>query len=356
MISNGLPLEHDMFTHGETPHGCGHALRSHHQGLRSTAADFITKDRNFENLKIMSNTLVDRILLDSIYTVNDCGFRATGVKVVHANGQTSHIRARKEVILSSGSLCSPVILNRSGIGAPGELDTYGIPTLIDLPAVGKNLMDHLVVFMFYETGEGLTHDHLVHHGGAFYTSHQIWKDSKSGFLSSYPSGIFAFARLDDRLADSDVWNSSPRAPGRDPMGLTQRQPNVEFWNTQAYGGPHFVDNPASDQHAFGMVAELFGPQSRGTVTLGGPDPFDKPVVDCAYLTNPLDVEVLAEGCRFTNEIITKGASTRDIIKGSWPPGLTHHQHDSREDWAAYVKEHATSCKLATQCIFYSYIN
>lgn len=95
-----------------------------------------------------------------------------------------------------------------------------------------------------------------------------------------------------------------------------------------------------------MISELFGPRSRGTVTLRSKDPLAAPVVDTNYLADPLDLEVLAEACRFGNEIVMSGAGTRDIVKGSWPSDLTHHAYTTRDEWKEYVKNHATTCKLS----------
>ena len=67
-----------------------------------------------------------------------------------------------------------------------------------------------------------------------------------------------------------------------------------------------------------MITELFSPRSRGTVTLKSRDPFENPEIDCNYLSDPLDLLVLTEGCRLGNEIVTKGAGTKDIVKGAWP--------------------------------------
>lgn len=202
--------------------------------------------------------------------------------------------------------------------------------------------------MFYETEKtGLTTDHLAYHGDALAKSYQLWKDEKKGFLSTFPFGAFAYARLDDRLADSELWKSAPRKAGRDPMGLTPGQPNIEFFNTECYGGPkQYDDFPVDYKHAFSMIAELFGPRSRGTVTLPGTDPKTTPVVDAGYLTDPLglDLEVLAEACRFGNEIVMQGKGTKDIVKGPWPSDLAHHKYSTREDWKPFVKKHATTCK------------
>lgn len=140
MVSKGLPLDHDMFSHGENPHGCGHAPRTVHKGLRTTAADFVTKENKKDNLHLLVETHVEKVIIEKV----DGVLRATGVRVVKADGSVVDIKARKEVIVSGGAYCSPNILNRSGVGAKAELDSFGIPTLVDLPGVGKNLMDHLV--------------------------------------------------------------------------------------------------------------------------------------------------------------------------------------------------------------------
>lgn len=343
MISKGMPLDDDMFSHGENPQGCGHVPRTVHQGVRTTGADFITKSKNRSNITILVETHVDRVIIEKD---GNGEWKATGVCVIKPDGGVATITARKEVIVSGGAYCSPNILNRSGVGAREDLEALGIPSLVDLPGVGRNLMDHLIVFMFYETEKaGLTNDHLVYHDDSFEKTYQMWKDTRSGFLSTFPFGAFGFARLDERLADSALWNQAPRQPGRDPMGLTPRQPNVEFWNTECYGGPKQYDQfPIDHKHAFSMIAELFAPRSRGSVKLKSAHPLDGPEVDCGYLTDPLDVEVLAEACRFGNEIVMEGKGTRDIVKGSWPPELTHHTFTSREEWVPYVKEHATTCK------------
>ena len=198
--------------------------------------------------------------------------------------------------------------------------------------------------MFYEVTEpGLTNDHLVYHGDSFKSTYELWKNKREGFLSTFPFGAFAFARMDDRLANEPLWVNAPRTDGRDPMGLTRSQPNVEFFHTECYGGPlQYSDLPVNNDHAFAMLPELFSPRSRGTVSIKTGDPLELPIVDHNYLSDPLDLLVLTEACRFANEIATRGKGTRNIVKGSWPSNLTHHQHTKREEWIPYVKEHATT--------------
>ncbi len=67
-------------------------------------------------------------------------------------------------------------------------------------------------------------------------AYMLYKEKKEGVLSTFPFGAFAFARLDDRLKDEPLWKEAERMPGRDPMGLTSKQPNVEFFTTEASCG------------------------------------------------------------------------------------------------------------------------
>lgn len=147
------------------------------------------------------------------------------------------------------------------------------------------------------------------------------------------------------------------------MGLTKDQPNVsslrtsqshnkpptltpqiEFFTTECYGGPkQFVDFPINQQHCFSMIAELFSPHSKGSVSLSSSFPHAPPIISHNYLSSALDVTVLAEACAFANEIVTSGRGTKSILKGSWPANLTHHTHTHRDQWREYVRENATTC-------------
>lgn len=129
-----------MFTTGDKVNGCGHAPRTVYEGLRSTAADFVTKDGKQGNLTIMVNATVDRVIIEK----SEGKLKATGVAIVGNEGTKSEVFAKNEIIVSGGAYCSPNILNRSGIGAREELEKHSIETQVNLPGVGKNLMDHLV--------------------------------------------------------------------------------------------------------------------------------------------------------------------------------------------------------------------
>lgn len=141
MESQGLPLNPDMFTTGETPHGCGHAPRTVYKGDRTTAANYFVNKG--PHLAIMTETIVDKVVFEG----HGDGLRAVAVRVVEKDGTVKELKAKKEIVVSGGAYCSPVILLRSGIGPKEELEAHNIECKIDLPGVGKNLMDHLVSSM-----------------------------------------------------------------------------------------------------------------------------------------------------------------------------------------------------------------
>ncbi|KAF2729316.1 alcohol oxidase [Polyplosphaeria fusca] len=341
MIDQGLPYRADMFATGESPHGCGDVTRTVYQGVRSTAADFITKGYRRENITIKTDATVDKVILEK----KDGHLTATGIAAIQKDGNRVEYKARKEVVVSAGAYCSPPILMRSGLGPKEELERLDIDCKVDLPGVGKNLQDHVLIFAFYEVNKpNLTNDHLVYHDNAVASTYELYKEKKTGLLSTFPFGVFAYARLDDRLKDVPLWRDAPRQPGRDPMGLLPNQPNVEYWNTELYGGPkQMTDFPVNHQSAFAMCTLLFNQHSRGSVTLKTADPLANPAVDHAYLQDPLDILVMSEACRLGNEIVMQGSATKDLVKGSWPPELTHHTHTTREDWEPVLREHATTC-------------
>ncbi|KAF2848532.1 GMC oxidoreductase [Plenodomus tracheiphilus IPT5] len=345
MIDAGLPYHPDMFSTGESPHGCGDVPRTVHQGIRTTAADFVTKGFKRDNITIKTEVTVDQLL----FAEEEGELSATGVATISKAGTKIEYKARKEVLVTAGAYCSPPILMRSGIGPKEQLEKHGIECRVDLPGVGKNLMDHVLCFIFYEVSEpNLTNDYLAFHGDAMASTYKLYQEKKSGILSTFPFGIFGYARLDDRLKDSELWNSAPRKEGRDPMGLAPNQPNIEFWNTELYGGPkQYADFPVDHKHAFALCTLLFNQHSRGSVELKSSDAKDNPVVDHNYLNDPLDMLVMTEACKFANEIVMKGKGTKNIIKGSWPADLTHHTYTEREEWEGHVKQHATTCYHAS---------
>ena len=338
-----LPQHDDMFSNGEYPIGCGHALRTHHNGVRSTGADYITKDREKRNVEVLPNTMVDKVNLEK----DGEGCRAASVDLLSADGNRMTVKARREIIVSGGAYCSPAILMRSGIGDRDELQDIGIQCHVHSPGVGKNLQDHVIAFVPYEVKQecpGVTTDHISWHEGADEKNREQWAKDKSGFLSVMPFGCFAFGRVDERLKDSELWQEAlKQAPaGRDPLGLDpKKQPSFEIFHTES--APPGVPLTEKQAHVICTIVELFQARSRGTVKLASSDPHDKPLVDHNYFGEILDLEVFSEAAHFANEIVMKGAGTADVMQGSWPPEGNHHAFKNREEWKPWIRQNCQTC-------------
>lgn len=118
-------------------------------GRRSDAAHaYVHSTRaKHSNLHLKCNTKVDKVIIEN--------GRAVGVATIPTkplDGQDPPrriFRARKQIIISGGTLSSPLILQRSGIGDPEKLRRVGIKPLVNLPGVGRNFQDHYLTFSVF---------------------------------------------------------------------------------------------------------------------------------------------------------------------------------------------------------------
>lgn len=97
------------------------------------------------NLTLWTQAKVTKLILQGDQVT---GSRVTGIEVSH-QGQTKQVHAQREVILCAGAVANPQILEWSGIGQQQRLQNAGIDCLLDAPAVGENLQDHLCASFYY---------------------------------------------------------------------------------------------------------------------------------------------------------------------------------------------------------------
>lgn len=119
----------------------------------SAATAYYLPSRHRANLIVLTEALVERIILDE----NNVGSHtARGVHFTHMpTGKSFQATAKKEVILSAGSVQSPQILELSGIGNLAVLSSAGIETKVSSPRVGENLQDHIMAASIYEVDASL---------------------------------------------------------------------------------------------------------------------------------------------------------------------------------------------------------
>jgi alcohol oxidase len=106
-------------------------------------------------LYLACNTKVDKIILDS----NNRAVAVQTVPTKHFDSDSPPtpriFRARKQIVVSGGTMSSPLILQRSGIGDPAKLRAAGVEPIIDLPGVGLNFQDHYLTFSVYRAKPGV---------------------------------------------------------------------------------------------------------------------------------------------------------------------------------------------------------
>ena len=95
----------------------------------------------------MCNTKVDKVILEDGRAT---AIRTVPMKMLHANQQQEKIiKARKQIVISCGTLSTPLVLQRSGIGDPAKLEKAGVKCHVELPGVGLNFQDHYLTFSAY---------------------------------------------------------------------------------------------------------------------------------------------------------------------------------------------------------------
>ncbi len=145
-VQAGYPETADY--NGVQQEGFGQMHMTVDRGQRaSTSHAYLRPVQDRKNLRVITGTLVNRLIIED--------GRAVGVEYEKA-GNEFKLYARAEVILSAGSIGSPAILQRSGIGPAADLAQADVPVLHDLPGVGQNLQDHLEVYFQYRCLEPIS--------------------------------------------------------------------------------------------------------------------------------------------------------------------------------------------------------
>lgn len=131
----GYPSGGDL--NGPAPRGAAaHDLMIHDGVRESTAGAYLAPARKRPNLTVIADAEVQRLLFDA----NRC----TGVRA-RIDGETVTISATREVVLAAGAIGTPLLLLRSGIGPAEDLEAAGVPVMRNVPGVGRDLQDHIIL-------------------------------------------------------------------------------------------------------------------------------------------------------------------------------------------------------------------
>ncbi len=304
----GIPETRDV--NGERQDGAGYYQLTQRNARRSSAAmAFLAPNRHRKNLTVRTGAQVRRLTVDR--------GRATGVEMMDGE----KITAAKEVILTSGAIGSPRLLQLSGIGPADQLESLGIRVVYDQPSVGANLQDHLDLYSICEVTGPHTYDRYAKLHLSALAGLQYLLTRKGPVASSlFETGGFWYADPDARSPDIQMH-----------LGL----------GTGIEAGVEAMPNGGVTLNAC-----FLRPRSRGTVRLQSADPSAMPLIDPNYLADPYDREMSIRGLKLVQKILAQDALKPFILAERLPgPGVKTEQ-----EYFDFICQHSkTSHHCAGTC-------
>jgi choline dehydrogenase len=301
-VEAGIPASDD-FNRGNNE-GVGYFEVNQRAGIRWNATKaFLRPAMPRRNLTVWTGATISRLLFRHEEGEGswDGGIRVVGVEV-RRGGQTLRVHAKKEVVLATGAIGTPAILQRSGIGAPELLQRHGIPVRHRLPGVGENLQDHLQIRAVFQVQGVKTLNVLANSlwGKAAIGLEYAFK--RSGPMSMAPSQLGAFAKSE---------------PGR---AFPNLQYHVQPLSLDAFG------QPLHRFPAFTASVCNLNPTSRGSVTIRAADADTAPSIAPCYLSTDEDRKIAAESLRLTRRIAAQPALAKYAPR-EFKPGVQFQTDD-----------------------------
>ncbi|HVY00682.1 MAG TPA: choline dehydrogenase [Pseudorhodoplanes sp.] len=300
----GYPRNDDF--NGAAQEGAGYFQLTARNGRRcSTAVGYLRPARGRDNLAIVSEALVTRILFE--------GRRAVGVEYLQ-DGRRLTAHARGEVILSGGAFNSPQLLQLSGVGPADLLRAHGIDVIADMPGVGGDLQDHFQGRIQYRCTSAITMNDTVNSWTRSIAAGLRYIFARKGILAIGAGYAGAFLRTDPALASPDV-----------QIHL------IIFSADKLGGGLHPFPG-------FTMSVCQLRPESRGTVRIKSNDPRMPPAIRPNYLSAKLDRDTMVAGMKVLRRIMAQPAMRPYVAEERNPgPGRS-----SDEEILAYLRETGTT--------------
>lgn len=269
----------------------------------STANAYLRRTLERKNVSLV-NGFARRVIIENQ--------QATGVEIgLHKVNRV--IRARREVILAASSINSPKILMLSGIGPAAELKKHGIAVLADRPGVGKNLQDHLEVYVQQQSTKPVTlYSKLNLFSKALIGAE--WMFFKTGLGATNHFEACAFVRS---------------------------RAGIEYPDIQFHFLPvavRYDGKAAAKAHGFQAHVGPMRSKSRGSVSLRSAEPAEKPVIRFNYMSHAQDWEDFRHAIRLARDVFAQPAF--DEFRGPEIAPGERIRTDSEID--GFVREHVES--------------
>ena len=309
----GIPLNPDY--NGASQEGVGYFQQTAHNGFRwSTAKGFLKPARSRSNLHVATRAQACKVLFE--------GNTAVGVEYLQG-GERRRVRARAEVILASGAIGSPQLLQLSGIGPARLLERAGVPVRLDMPGVGANLQDHLQVRLVFRTRERTLNDEVNH------PLRKAWIGMQYA-----------------------LWRTGPLTLAASQVAIfTRSAPDVDRPDIQFHMQPLSADKPGQGAHPFSAftssVCQL-RPFSRGYIEIRSPDPLHYPAIHANYLSDERDHPVVIGGIKVARRIAAAPSLASQIVS-EFTPGPQYRSDaellDAARQFSQSIYHPAGTCKM-----------
>ena len=302
-VEAGYPPTDDYNGHQQEGFGPMHMTVS--GGVReSTSRAYLRPVMKRPNLTVMKQVLVDKLVLD--------GKRVVGLQARHKHKDIK-LTAKREVLLSAGSIASPMILQRSGIGPVDTLQAANVTVTHEMAGVGQNLQDHLEVYFQYHCKKPVSLNSKLNLFSKFLIGVR-WFFFKTGLGATNHFESCAFIRSEaGRKAPDIQYHFLPAAMRYDGT------PSVKGHGFQVHVGPN-------------------KPKSRGRVAIASADPESAPSILFNYLSQEDDIAAWRRCIRLSREIIAQPAM--DAYRGDEiQPGFDITSDEAIDAW---VRENVES--------------
>ncbi|KAK3293787.1 glucose oxidase [Chaetomium fimeti] len=319
----GLSVAHnpDLNSGSVRGYGMGPQTLDTKSNVRWDAARaYLHPAENRPNLKVLKGT-VKRITWAA--GKSEAGLLvADGVEVVTDDGESTVLRAKKEIVVSAGALRTPLVLEGSGIGNPRILKSLGVEPLVDLPGVGENLIEQPSHFLVFS---GDLHDSSPSAYHSYVTAAELFGADLAAVEAATRASIPRWARA---AADASGVRSLDICAIEK---LLKIQHDLLFKHNVTAAEILLVIAP--DNILASNYWALF-PFSRGSVHLESADRINEPLVDPRIFLADFDLSTMMAAGRFAEKfwlsepMKTKGSVMGPVVSGGLDAQWQAHLRDT----------------------------
>jgi choline dehydrogenase len=303
----GLPRTNDY--NGGDQEGVGYFQRIIKGRRRISAARAYLKPAlKRRNLRLVTRAVVAKVIFE--------GKRAVGIEYITGEGKGERrvLKARRQVILSSGTVNTARLLQLSGIGNADDLASIGVPVLQELAGVGRNLRDHYSVRVVAGAKNSVTINELSK-PPRLWGQQMRWLFGQPSIITLSPSLVHIFAKSREGLETPDLQGVfSPASYKAGFVSLLDDYPGMTcgFWAHK--------------------------PESTGYVRALSIDPMAKLLIQPNYLAARNDVETLIRGIKLARKLVKTGPMKK-YFDHEQLPGKDVQSDDELE---AFAKQYGVS--------------